>query len=84
MLAVRALSSMRRVESSVLHTSRSGKSAASLAKRSGDAARVAAGQGSQRELLAAEVERNVLTALAEDIGNGDQPRQFTVECGIDR
>jgi hypothetical protein len=39
MLAMRALSSMRRVESSVLHTSRSGSAAASLVKRCGESKR---------------------------------------------
>ena len=39
MLAVRALSSMRRVEPSVLRTSRSGKAAASLVKRCGESQR---------------------------------------------
>jgi hypothetical protein len=39
MQAVPALSSMRRVESSVLHTSRSGKAAASLVKRCGESQR---------------------------------------------
>jgi hypothetical protein len=39
MLAVRALSSMRRVEPSVLHTSQSGKSTASLVERCGQSQR---------------------------------------------